>query len=144
MYQQLIISGYLGQDPELRSTPDGTPVCNFSVAVNRAWTDDTDTRQQETTWYRVTTWQRQAEICDQYLKKGDPVLIVAERVKTQAWIDRDGTPRASIEVTPGTIRFLGGPAAAAGLAGAVPPSTPADEESTASEDDAVEDDDIPF
>ena len=86
MYQQLIISGYLGQDPELRSTPDGTPVCNFSVAVNRAWTDDTDTRQQETTWYRVTTWQRQAEICDQYLKKGDPVLIVA-RARENAGLD---------------------------------------------------------
>lgn len=108
MFAQITIIGNLGQNPELRHTPSGIPVCNFSVAVNRTWTDGNEEQQETVTWYRVKVWRRQAEACHENLKKGSKVLIVSEIIEVNPWLDADGTPRATIEVTPRTVRFLSG------------------------------------
>lgn len=99
-FQQCIIQGNLGRDPELRYTPDGTPVCDFSVAVNNY--------KDEVTWFKVTVWRKQAETCNQYLRKGSAVLVVGE-IAASAYIPRDGgDPRASLELTARDVRFLSG------------------------------------
>jgi single-strand DNA-binding protein len=107
MFQQLILVGHLGSDPELRYTADGTPVAHFSVAVNRRWTKEDGSQGDETTWFRVTTWRKQAETVNQYLKKGSQVMVVG-RVSGRGYVGADGTPRASLEVTADTVKFLGG------------------------------------
>jgi single-strand DNA-binding protein len=107
MFQQLILVGHLGGDPELRYTSDGTPVASFSVAVNRTWTKEDGSHGDETTWFRVTAWRKLAETANQYLKKGRQVLVVG-RVSGRGYVATDGTPRASLEVTAETIRFMSG------------------------------------
>jgi len=125
MYHKIIIAGNLGRDPEMRYTPSGTPVTNFSVATNRVWTDQSGEQQKETTWFRVTAWRRMAEVCNQYLQKGRQVLIEGQLKPDPAtggpriWTGNDGVARAQYEVTALTVKFLGGrgeapPAAAPG------------------------------
>lgn len=108
MYQQLILIGNLGNDPEMRYTPSGVPVTSFSLAVNRSWTNQEGQKQDKTTWFRVTTWRKQAELANQYLSKGRLVLVIGELEDARAYTDRDGNLRASIDVTAQTIKFLGG------------------------------------
>jgi single-strand DNA-binding protein len=114
MYQRFIIVGNLGADPEMRYTPSGTPVTNFSVATNRRWTDAEGQPQEETTWFRVVAWRKQAELCNQYLSKGRQVLVEGERLRASPYLNREGQPAASLELTARIVRFLGGrPEAAA-------------------------------
>jgi single-strand DNA-binding protein len=113
MYHKIIIVGNLGRDPEMRYTPDGTPVTNFSVATNRRWTGSDGQQQEETVWFRVTAWRRMAEVCNQYLQKGRQVLIEGqlkpdENGGPRVWTGNDGVARASYEVTALTVKFLGG------------------------------------
>ena len=108
MYQQLLIVGNLGNDPELRYMADGTPVANFNVAVNRRWTGQDGTPQEETTWFRVAAWRKLAETCNQYLRKGRQVMVIG-RVSARAYTAANGELRASLDVTADTVRFLGGP-----------------------------------
>ena len=76
MYQKLVIVGRLGRDPEMRYMPDGTAVTTINVATDRRWTDkNTGQPVQETTWFRVSVWGRQAESVNQYLSKGSMALI---------------------------------------------------------------------
>ncbi len=114
MYQQIILVGNLGQDPEMRYTPSGVPVTSFSLAVNRVWTGQDGQRQEKTTWFRVTAWQREAELASQYLSKGRQVLVIGEMEEARPWTDRDGNRRASLEVRARTIRFIGSAATPAG------------------------------
>lgn len=107
MYQQCTIVGNLGRDPELRYTPGGQAVTDFSVAVNRKWTSKDGSPGEETTWFKVTCWGRLAETTNQYLSKGRQVLIVG-RVKASAWIGQDGEARATLELTARDVKFLGG------------------------------------
>jgi single-strand DNA-binding protein len=114
MYHKVIIVGNLGRDPEMRYTPDGTPVTNFSVATNRKWSNADGSQAEETIWFRITAWRQLAELCNQYLSKGRPVLIEGrmnpdrESGGPRVWTGNDGQPRASFEVTALTVRFLGG------------------------------------
>jgi len=107
MYQQCIIVGNLGSDPEMRYTPDGTPVTSFRVAVNRKWTSADGNQTEKTWWFRVTCWRKLAETTNQYLKKGRQVMVVGE-IDASAWTDQEGQPRASLELTARDVRFLGG------------------------------------
>jgi len=115
MYQKVIIAGRLGGDPEMRFMPDGTAVTNFSVATNRKWTNQTSGQQQEETiWFRVSVWRRQAEVANEYLSKGSQVLVEG-RMKPdpqtggpRVWTAQDGTVRASYDMTADTVRFIGG------------------------------------
>lgn len=108
MYQQLILIGNLGNDPEMRYTPGGAAVASFSLAVNRKWTDNEGNQKEKTTWFRVTCWKNQAEIVSQYLTKGKQVMVIGEVEEARPWTDKDGNNRASLEVTAQTIKFLGG------------------------------------
>ena len=106
-YQQLIIVGHLGGDPEMRYTPSGVPVTNFSVATSRRWTDAEGAKQEKTTWFRVTAWRELATLCEQYLAKGRQVMVVGELTEPAVYTAKDGTPRASLDVTAQRVQFLG-------------------------------------
>jgi single-strand DNA-binding protein len=114
MYHKVIIVGNLGRDPEMRYTPDGTPVTNFSVATNRKWNNPDGSQGEETVWFRVTAWRQLAELCNQYLSKGRQVFVEGrmnpdrETGGPRIWTSNDGQPRASFEVTAATVKFLGG------------------------------------
>ena len=107
MYQHLVIVGNLGRDPEMRYTPSGVPVTTFSVAVNRKWKNQEGELQEKTTWFRVKAWRKLAELCNQYLTKGQLVLVEGE-IEASAWTSQDGEARATLEVTAQNVRFLGG------------------------------------
>lgn len=138
MYQQIIIIGNLGQDPEMRYTASGVPVTSFSVAVNRRWTSQDGQPQEKTTWFRVTAWRKLAETASQYLSKGRQVMIVGEVDDPSTWTDRDGNHRASLEVTARDIRFLSGGDTMGGGGQGAPASVGAGEDAPGS------DEDIPF
>ena len=106
MFQQTIIIGNLGGDPEMRYTPDGTPVTEFRVAVNRRGKRADGSDWDKTWWFRVTAWRRLAETCNQYLRKGSQVMVIGE-IDASAYMPRDGgEPRASLELTAREIKFL--------------------------------------
>lgn len=107
MYQQTIIVGNLGRDPEMRYTPGGKAVTDFSVAVNRRYQTAEGQWEDKTTWFKVACWGKLAESTNQYLKKGSRVLVIG-RVDASAWIGQDGQPRASLELTAFDVRFLSG------------------------------------
>ncbi len=130
MFQQCIIIGNLGRDPEMRFTPDGTPVTNFNVAVNRRWTNADGSQGEKTTWFRVTCWRRLAETTNQYLRKGSAVMVIGE-IEASAFLGQDGQPRAMLELTARDVRFL-------------PRGTGAGEEAGAGMDYPQEEEDIPF
>ena len=106
-FNKIILVGNLGRDPELRYTPQGTPVCSFSMATNERRKDKTGEMQDHTTWFRVTLWNRQAETASQYLQKGRPVYIEG-RLRVEEYTDRDGKPRHSLEVNATDMQFIGG------------------------------------
>jgi len=112
MFQKIIIVGNLGRDPEMRYTPSGQAVTNFSVATNRQYTDSSGQRVKETTWFRVSAWGRQAETCNQYLRRGSKVLVEGrmnvdgETGGPRVWTDQNGNVRASFEITATSIQFL--------------------------------------
>ena len=112
MFHKIILVGNLGRDPEMRYTPSGQAVTNLSVATNRRYTDSNGNPVEETLWFRVAVWGRQAEACAQYLTKGRQVLIKGRLVGDQngnprIWNRQDGTPGASFELNAQTVRFLG-------------------------------------
>ena len=91
MYELTLIIGRVGRDPELRMSPHGVPVTNFSVAVNHRYTDATGQAVERVKWYRITTWRKLAETCAQYVKKGQRILVEGE-VDASAWVDaKDGS-----------------------------------------------------
>ncbi|MEJ2264021.1 MAG: single-stranded DNA-binding protein [Anaerolineales bacterium] len=112
MYHTIIIAGNLGGDPEMRYTPSGQAVTNFSVATNRQYTASNGEQVKETTWFRISTWGKTAEVCNQYLRKGSRVLVEGRLNSDPAtggprtFQRRDGTYGASFEVTAGTVRFM--------------------------------------
>ena len=106
-FNKIILVGNLGRDPELRYTPQGTPVCSFSLATNERRKDKTGENNDITTWFRVTLWGRQAETASQYLQRGRPVYIEG-RLRVEEWTDRDGKPRHTLEVNATDMQFIGG------------------------------------
>ncbi len=106
-YQYTIIIGNVGRDPELRYTQSGVAVCDFTVAVNRRWTDRTTNEpREETTWFRVSTWRNLAETASQYVHKGMQIMVTG-RVSASAYIGQDGQARATLELTALDMQFLG-------------------------------------
>ena len=112
MYHTIIIVGNLGKDPEMRYTPSGQAVTNFSVATNRQYTSSDGTQVKETIWFRVSAWGKQAETCNQFLRRGSKVLIEGRLVPDPAtggprvWTRQDGSSSASFEISANTVRFL--------------------------------------
>ena len=106
MYQQITLIGNVGNEPEMRYTPSGVAVCNLSVAVSKRRTDSEGVLQEKTTWFRVTLWRRQAEIANEYVKKGSKIMIVGEVDEARPYVDRDGKQQAALEVTANELRLL--------------------------------------
>ena len=106
MYEQMTIVGNLGRDPEMRYTPSGKPVTNFSVAVNARWTNGDGTDGERVTWYKVACWGKLAEVTNQYLAKGRKVMVVSRRIEAEAYIDKGGEPKAALKLTADAVKFL--------------------------------------
>ena len=104
---KVILVGRLGSDPEVRYTPDGTAVANFSVATSDEWTDKaTGEKKERTEWHRVVAWRKLGEICGEYLSKGRQVYVEG-KLQTRSW-EKDGITRYSTEIIASDVQFLGG------------------------------------
>jgi single-strand DNA-binding protein len=103
---KVMIIGRLGRDPEMRYTPSGRPVTTFTVATNRSWNTTDGERHNETEWFNVVAWGNLAEICKQYLLKGQQVYIEG-RLQTRRWVETDGTKRTSVEIVATEMMILG-------------------------------------
>ena len=141
-FNKIIIVGNLGRDPELRYTPQGTPVCSFTLATNERRKDKAGEMQDQTTWFRVTLWGRQAETASQYLTKGRPVYIEG-RLRVEEWTDRDGKPRHTLEVHATDMQFIGSGGGGGGRTEESHAERPATSEPPTGHPDVAEDD-VPF
>lgn len=99
--------GRLGKDPETRYMPDGKAVTNFSIAVGSQWKSKDGEKQESTEWVNCTTYEKLAEICGEYLKKGSQVFI-GGRMKTRKWQDKEGKDRYTTEIIVERMQMLGG------------------------------------
>jgi single-strand DNA-binding protein len=108
---KVILVGRLGQNPEVKYTPSGAAVANFSVATNESWVDKSGQKQERTEWHRVVVWGKLAELCAQYLSKGRQCYLEG-RLQTRQWQDKDGQTKYTTEVQAQTVQFLGGNAGA--------------------------------
>ena len=105
---KVLLIGNLTRDPELRYTPQGAAVCEFSIAMNRTFNSKTGEKKEEVTFIEIVAWARTAEICAQYLKKGRPVFVEG-RLQQDRWEQPDGQKRSRIRVTAERVQFLGSP-----------------------------------
>jgi len=137
-FNKIIIVGHLGKDPEIRYMTDGTAVCNFSVATTEKRKDRSGEMQENTLWFRVNVWGKQADAVNQYLSKGRQVYVEG-RLSQQEYTDKDGNRRTSLEVRATDVQFLGARGDEGG-AGSAPSSRPATTQSSGGEDS----EDIPF
>jgi single-strand DNA-binding protein len=103
---KVMVIGHLGKDPEMRYTPSGRPVTTFSVAVSRSWNTADGERRTETEWFNIVAWGNLAEICKQYLYKGQQVYIEG-RLQTRRWEDKEGQKHTSVEVVANEMMMLG-------------------------------------
>lgn len=132
---KVILVGRLGKDPEIRYTPSGTAVANFSMATEESYKDKSGEKQNSTTWHNIVAWARLAEICGEYLKKGSLVYIEG-RLQTRSWDDRDGNKKYITEIVAQSMQMLGGKTS----------DKPArkENEPPAYDPSSIPDDDIPF
>src|SRR5450759_3472895 len=103
---KVMIIGHLGRDPEMRYTPSGRPVTTFTVATSRSWNTSDGERHNETEWFNIVSWGNLAEICKQYLTKGQKVYIEC-RLQTRKWEDNEGTKHTSVEIVANEMMILG-------------------------------------
>ncbi|MBI3451028.1 MAG: single-stranded DNA-binding protein [Acidobacteria bacterium] len=142
---KVILVGNVGRDPELRYTPGGAAVAQFSMATTENWTAKTGEKQERTEWHRIVVWGKMAEIVNQYVKKGRQVYVEGA-LQTRQWDDRNGQKRTTTEVKALQVVFLG----SGGGGGASRTASPAAEQPGPGPDDAPPGDasfpeeDIPF
>ena len=142
---KVLLIGRLGKDPEIRFTPDGAPVANFSLATSDFWTDKSGTRQERTEWHNIVAWNKLADLSKRYLAKGRQVYIEG-RLRTREWDDRDGNKRRTVEVIASQLVLLGSRPEGMDSGGGSAPRpnrTPAESEESLGEP-GITDDDIPF
>lgn len=120
-FNKVFLIGNLTKDPELRYTPGGVAVVNLRLAVNRKFRDKSGELKEETCFVTVTAWDKQAETCNQYLRKGRPIFVEG-RLQSRSWETPDGQKRSTIDVRAERIQFLGSPKSEADVA----PSSPAE------------------
>ena len=151
-FNKITVVGNLGRDPELRYTPQGNAVCNFSVATNEKRRDKGGEMQDVTTWFRITLWGKQAETASKYLTKGSPIYIEG-RLRVEEWTDRDGKNRYTLDVHATDMQFIGsradeaagmGAGGGTGGSGYTQGNNPADEMTGGGFTSPPTDDDIPF
>ncbi len=147
-FSKITLIGNLGRDPELRYTPQGTAVCDFSVAVNDRKRDKAGEWQDVTTWFKITFWGKQAENASKYLTKGRQAYIEG-RLQVEEWTDRDGNNRYTLAVQGNDIQFLGdGRGEGGGEHQTAPensyPASPTTNDEFSGQASTATDDDIPF
>lgn len=148
-FNKITIIGNLGKDPELRYTPQGNAVCNFSMATNEKRRDKGGDLQDVTTWFRITLWGKQAENASKYLTKGSTVYIEG-RLRVEEWADRDGKNRHTLDVQATDMQFIGSSrndeysGSSSSDNAADEPSSSGGGSSTANNFSGPTDDDIPF
>jgi single-strand DNA-binding protein len=147
---KVFLVGNLTRDPELRYIPSGQPVVSFTVAVNRAYNSQSGEKKEEVSFIRVVAWARLAENCNEYLKKGSPVLVEG-RLQSRSWDAQDGTKRSTIEVVAQSVQFLsrntkGGEVAGESEPAFDEPQSPSSSKSSVpvSDRELQPDDEIPF
>jgi single-strand DNA-binding protein len=104
---KVILIGNLGKDPEVKYTPQGTPVAKFSLATNERWKDKNGEWQDRTEWHNIVAWQRLAEIVGEYVKKGQK-LYIEGRIQTRSWDDKDGQKKYMTEIVANDLVLLSG------------------------------------
>jgi len=102
---KVILIGNLGQDPELKYTPSGVPVCSFSLATTEKWSDKDGNKVEKTEWHKIKVWRKQAEIAAEYLKKGSPIYVEG-RLETRSW-EQDGQKKYMTEIICDRFQMLG-------------------------------------
>ena len=100
-----MLIGNLTRDPELKNTPNGTPVATFGIATNQIWTDQAGQKQKRVEFHNIVTWKRLAEVCGQYLKKGAKIYIEG-RLQTRDWVGQDGLKRYRTEIVADNMIML--------------------------------------
>ncbi len=144
---KVIIIGYIGKDPDVRSTQSGAVVANISVATSERWKDKQSGEPQERTeWHKVVMFGKLGEIADRYLKKGSQVYIEG-RLQTRKWQDKSGQDRYSTEIVANDMQMLGGRGASENSGGRATPSPEVDRAKPveqSAESGVPFDDDIPF
>ena len=124
MYHKVILVGNLGRDPEMRYTSNGKAVTNFTVATSEKWTGQDGQAQERTVWWRVSTFGKLAEVCNEYLSSGQKVLVEGtmnadpKTGNPQIWTGQDGEPRANFELKALIVKFLSSSKNGAARAGA--------------------------
>lgn len=103
---KVILIGNLTRDAEIRFTPNGTPVANFGLAINRKWTNKQGEKVEGVDYVNIVVWGRLAELCGEYISKGSPVAIDG-RLQSRSWEAEDGSKRSTIEVVAENVQFLG-------------------------------------
>ncbi|MBM3263222.1 MAG: single-stranded DNA-binding protein [candidate division Zixibacteria bacterium] len=131
---KVILIGNLGADPEVRYTPAGRAVTTFRIATSRQWTSKDGERHEETEWHRIVTWDKLAETCGKFLKKGMPVYIDG-RLQTRSWEDQSGVKRYATEIIAFEMKMLSSRQDAESGSSAPPDELPSTFEA---------DDDLPF
>jgi len=107
-FNKVVLMGNLTRDVEMRTTPSGQSVANFSIAVSRSWKDQSGQTQEQTSFINCVAWGKAGEIIAQYVKKGDP-LLVSGRLDQRSWDDKDsGQKRSTVEVNVEDFNFIGG------------------------------------
>lgn len=151
-FNKVIVVGNLGRDPEMRYTPQGTPVCTFSVATNERKKTSAGEQQDITTWFRVTVWGKQAENVSKYLTKGRSVYVEG-RMHVEEWTDKEGKQRYTLELNASDVRFIDGGQGVEGIpvrggdsarAQGATRGGGSERSSGRSFDEEIEDDSIPF
>ena len=153
-FNKIILVGNLGKDPELRYTPQGTAVCDFTMATNEKRRDKSGEMQNVALWFRVTLWGKQGEVAAKYLGKGSSVYVEG-RLRVEEWTDREGKVRQSLEVNGSDVQFLSGGSRGEGYerdeSGEAEFAGPAEKTASSSGGEsggftrpAASDDDIPF
>jgi single-strand DNA-binding protein len=106
---KVMLLGRLGQEPELKYTPSGSAVCNFSLATTESWSDKSGQKQERTEWHRIVVWGKLGELCNQYLSKGRQAFVEGT-LQTRSWEGKDGQKRYTTEINAKNVQFIGGQA----------------------------------
>ncbi len=105
MLNKVLLIGNLGRDPEVKYTPSGTAIANFSIATTEKWTKDGQ-KNEKTEWHKIVAWQRLAEICGEYLHKGSQVYVEG-KLQTRSWDDKEGNKKYTTEIVINQMQMLG-------------------------------------
>ena len=140
--QKVILIGTVGSAPEMRYTPSGQAVTNFSLATNESFKNAAGEKVKKTTWFRVQVWSTMAEVVNQYVHKGmkvavDGKLVATDKGDCRVWTAQDGTSRASFEINARNVEFLGS-------SNGAHPAEGASEEEPATQGETLPEGDIPF